>query len=64
MAESAVGEILDRLWRFEALLPDWTEHEGGEDGWEQSVAWWAVATVSLLAVLSARGMTPRPAKSG
>jgi hypothetical protein len=23
--------------------------------------WWAVAAVSLLAVLSARGMTPRPA---
>jgi hypothetical protein len=38
----ATGEILDGLSRFEALLPDWTEHEGGEDGWEQSVAWWSV----------------------
>jgi len=43
MAESATGQILDGLWRFEALLPDWTEQEGDEDGWEQSVAWWAVA---------------------
>jgi Metallo-beta-lactamase superfamily len=43
MAESATGQIMEGLWRFEALLPDWTEHEGGEEGWEQSVAWWAVA---------------------
>jgi len=39
-----VGEILDGLWRFEAMHPEWTEHEGGEEGWEQSVAWWALAT--------------------
>ena len=45
MAESvATAQILDGLWRFEALLPDWTEYEGSEDGWEQSVAWWAVAS--------------------
>lgn len=43
MAESTVGEIIEGLWRFEALHPEWTEDEGGEDGWEQSVAWWAVA---------------------
>ncbi len=43
MAESATGQIVKGLWRFEALLRDWTEQEGGEDGWEQSVAWWAVA---------------------
>ena len=43
MTESATGQIIEGLWRFEALHPDWTEHEGGEDGWEQSVAWWAVA---------------------
>jgi glyoxylase-like metal-dependent hydrolase (beta-lactamase superfamily II) len=39
-----IGEVLPRLWRFEALHPEWTEDEGGADGWEQSVAWWAVAT--------------------
>jgi glyoxylase-like metal-dependent hydrolase (beta-lactamase superfamily II) len=46
MAESAVGEVLEGLWRFEALHPDWTEEEGGEEGWEQNVAWWAVAAPS------------------
>lgn len=45
VAESATNPIIEGLWRFEALLPDWTEHEGGEDGWEQSVAWWAVAAL-------------------
>lgn len=44
MTESTVGEIIEGLWRFEALHPEWTEQEGDEDGWEQSVAWWAVAT--------------------
>jgi hypothetical protein len=42
MSASATGQIVEGLWRFEALLPDWTGHEGGEDGWEQNVAWWAV----------------------
>jgi glyoxylase-like metal-dependent hydrolase (beta-lactamase superfamily II) len=37
------GRVLDGLWRFEALHPDWTEDEGGDEGWEPSVAWWAVA---------------------
>ncbi len=43
MAEHGTGEIVEGVWRFEALHPEWTEDEGGEDGWEQSVAWWAVA---------------------
>ena len=43
MGASTTGEIIQGLWRFEALLPDWTEHDGDEDGWEQTVAWWAVA---------------------
>jgi glyoxylase-like metal-dependent hydrolase (beta-lactamase superfamily II) len=43
MAESLTGQIIEGLWRFEALLPDWTEPEGDEEGWEQSVAWWALS---------------------
>jgi hypothetical protein len=39
-----IGEVLEGLWRFEALHPEWTEAEGGEEGWEQRVAWRAVAT--------------------
>lgn len=35
-------QILPGLWRFEALHPEWTEDAGGEDGWEQLVAWWAL----------------------
>ncbi len=38
----SVGEVLEGLWRFEALHPEWTEEEGGEEGWDQRVAWWAV----------------------
>jgi glyoxylase-like metal-dependent hydrolase (beta-lactamase superfamily II) len=44
MGASTVGEVLDGLWRFEAVHPEWTEEEGGEDGWEQTVAWWAVSS--------------------
>lgn len=44
MGQSATGEIIEGLWRFEALLPEWTEDASGEDGWEREVAWWAVAT--------------------
>ena len=51
MAESETGQIIEGLWRFEALLPDWTEHQGGEDGWEQTVAWWAVAAAGGLVVI-------------
>ena len=44
MVQSTTGEIIEGVWRFEALLPEWTEDESGEDGWEQQVAWWAIAT--------------------
>jgi len=37
------GEVIPGLWRFEAMHPEWTEEEGGEDGSEPNVAWWAVA---------------------
>jgi hypothetical protein len=37
-------EVLPGLWQFEAPHPEWTEEEGGEDGWEQVVAWWALRT--------------------
>jgi len=42
--DADAGEALAGLWRFEALHPDWTEDEGGDEGWAQSVAWWAVAS--------------------
>lgn len=41
-------EVLNNVWRFEALHPEWTEDEGGEEGWEQNVAWWAVKSPSGL----------------
>jgi hypothetical protein len=37
------GEILEGVWRFEAIHPEWTEWEGGEEGWEPLVGWWAVS---------------------
>ncbi|MGO9961796.1 MAG: hypothetical protein ACLP50_38450 [Solirubrobacteraceae bacterium] len=38
------GETLQGLWQFEAAHPEWTEAEGGDEGWDQIVAWWAVNT--------------------
>ena len=47
----STGEILDGLWRFEALHPEWTPQDGGGEGWEQNVAWWAIAaTLGLVLV--------------
>lgn len=51
MADSTTGEIIEGVWRFEALHPEWTEDEGGEEGWEQQVSWWAVATASGLVLI-------------
>lgn len=44
MRTESVGEILDGVWRFEAIHPEWTEEEvvEGEDGWDPLVGWWAV----------------------
>lgn len=39
-----VGRVLDGVWRFEAQHPEWTEHEGGEEGWDPVVGWWILAT--------------------
>jgi hypothetical protein len=44
MTQRTTGEIIDGLWRFEAVHPEWTEDESGEDGWEPQVAWWATET--------------------
>ena len=38
------GEVLPGLWCFSAKHPEWTEQEGGEDGWDPLVAWWATST--------------------
>jgi hypothetical protein len=51
MTASNSHEILQGLWRFEALHPEWTEEEREEDGWEQSVAWWAVAAPAGLVLI-------------
>src|SRR5579859_7671693 len=52
MVQGATGEIIEGLWRFEAIHPEWTEDEGGgEDGWEPQVAWWAVATPDGLVLI-------------
>lgn len=51
MALTTTGEIIPGLWRFEALHPEWTEDEGGEEGWEQQVAWWALATSGGLVLI-------------
>lgn len=42
MQQGPVGEVLEGLWRFEERHPEWSEEEGGEDGWEQIVAWWSL----------------------
>ena len=42
---------IDGLWRFEAPHPEWTEEDGGEDGWEQIVSWWAVASPGGLVLI-------------
>jgi hypothetical protein len=41
-----VTEVIPGLWRFEAIHPEWTEDEGGGDGWEPNVAWWALASTA------------------
>ncbi len=51
MEASATGQIIEGLWRFEALHPEWTEHEGGEDGWDQNVSWWAVAAAGGIVLI-------------
>jgi glyoxylase-like metal-dependent hydrolase (beta-lactamase superfamily II) len=33
MVESIASEIVEGLWRFDALHTEWPEHEGGEDGY-------------------------------
>lgn len=51
MSATSVGEVLGGLWRFEAAHPEWTEEEGGEEGWEQTVAWWAVSSPTGLLLI-------------
>lgn len=51
MSASTKGQILEGLWRFEAVHPEWTEEEGGEEGWDPSVAWWAVAAPGGLVLI-------------
>jgi hypothetical protein len=45
------GEILSGLWRFEQVHPEWTREDGGADGWEAEVAWWAITTPAGLVLV-------------
>jgi hypothetical protein len=38
---AATGEVLEGLWRFVAVHPEWVDES---DGWDPEVAWWAVRT--------------------
>ena len=38
---ATIGEVLDGLWRFVSVHPDW---ESDADGWDPDVAWWAIRT--------------------
>jgi hypothetical protein len=51
MSADAVGTVVEGLWRFTALHPEWTEAEGGDDGWEQLVSWWVVAVPDGLVLI-------------
>jgi glyoxylase-like metal-dependent hydrolase (beta-lactamase superfamily II) len=51
VTQPLLGEVLRGLWRFDAPHPEWTEEEGGEEGWEQSVGWWAVASSQGLVLI-------------
>jgi glyoxylase-like metal-dependent hydrolase (beta-lactamase superfamily II) len=44
-------EVLSGLWRDVALHPEWTEDEGGDEGWEPEVAWYAVASSDGLVLI-------------
>ena len=46
-----IGEVLPGLWRFAAAHPEWTADEGGEEGWDQIVAWWCVSTTRGLLLI-------------
>jgi hypothetical protein len=51
MSDDAVGQVIDGLWRFVAVHPDWTETQGGEDGWDPRVSWWVVAAPDGLVLI-------------
>jgi hypothetical protein len=46
-----LDEVLTGVWRDVARHPEWTEDEGGEDGWEPDVAWHAIATTDGLVLV-------------
>jgi glyoxylase-like metal-dependent hydrolase (beta-lactamase superfamily II) len=46
-----LDEVLSDVWRGVARHPEWTEDEGGDDGWEPEVAWYAVASSDGLVLI-------------
>jgi glyoxylase-like metal-dependent hydrolase (beta-lactamase superfamily II) len=51
VSEESVGQVLEGVWQFEAEHPEWSEWEGGEDGWDPGVAWWIVSTPAGLVLV-------------
>lgn len=51
MSEESVGQVLEGVWRYEAQHPEWSEHEGGEDGWEPVVGWWILQSPAGLVLV-------------
>ena len=46
-----VTELAPRLWRWTATHPEWTEEEGGQDGWEPEVSSYALVGEDALVLI-------------
>jgi hypothetical protein len=46
-----VTELVPGLWRWTATHPEWTEEEGGPDGWEPEVASYALVARDTLVLI-------------
>lgn len=52
VSTGSTGEILDGLWRFEAIHPEWEEEEEGDEDWlKPLVGWWAVRVPAGLVLI-------------
>jgi hypothetical protein len=46
-----VTELAPRLWRWTATHPEWTEEEGGQEGWEPEVSSYALVEEDVLVLI-------------